>query len=377
MNESESNNRGSSGPPPGQQRPPVDPSGVLTPPAPPPPYVLPPYYPTGQGSQRGGWWTRIATGFFSSLLIFSLLLNVYFVVMLVSMAQGPRESVYLEGDKYRRIVILPITGVIDSDTAKFVHDALAKLKTDLPKALILRVNSGGGGVSASDQIWHELTAFKEEHKVPLVASFGSIAASGGYYISMPADFIVAEPTTITGSIGVIAQAFTVHELLQKIGVKPEIITATDAVKKDKLNPMQPWTDEDRNTLRGILDEAQVRFVDIVDRGRPKLDLDQTKKLATGEVFTCRQAQENKLVDSQGYLEAAIDKAKELAGIGPEVEPLVTQLSPSKGFGLLSALETSVPRDQWGSGVSAQQVRRWVDELSTPVLQYRWSQAVGD
>lgn len=349
-----------------QTRSPVDPSGVLAPPSYGPTYYPPP--PPAAAPKRGGIITRVLTGLVGSLLVMSVVLNIYLGAWFASMMAGPTEATYAEGDHDNRIVVLPIKGMIDSTTANFVHDALKALRENPPKAVVLRVDSGGGGVSASDRIWHEMVQFKEEVKVPIVASFGSIAASGGYYVAAPANYIFAEPTTITGSIGVIAQAMTVQELMKKIGVTPELIIATGSTKKDMLNPMRAWTDEDREALRRILDNAYNRFVDVVAKGRTALTLDQIKQLATGEVFTADQAVQNQLIDEQGFVDAAIEKAKDLAGIGADVAPWVTVISPPRSLSLLGALSTHRPGVE---SINAGQIRRWANELTAPHIEYRW------
>lgn len=351
----------------GQTQSPIDPRATMPPPPPPPHYYPPPpsYSPPGP-SRRSSWLGRLATGFVSTLLLVSLSMNLYFGIFFASMSREPHETLFHEGDASQRIVILPIEGTIDEDTARFVRDVVKKLRKNPPKAIVLRVNSGGGGVSASDRIWHDLSRLKQESQIPIVASFGSIAASGGYYISMPADHIFVEPTTITGSIGVIAQAFTVHELLDKIGVQPELIAATEAVRKDRFNPMRPWSDDERAALRLILDEAQDRFVGIVDQGRSNLDLNKVKQLATGEVYTASQALDHELVDEEGYLENAIDKAKTLAGIS--VDPEVTILSPANGLGILGQISTPVPDP---ASINGRMIHKWIGELTTAHIEYRW------
>jgi len=310
---------------------------------------------------------RLVTGLITSVLLFSIGLNIYLGMWFVAVMSGPTESTYLSGDDRYRIVILPIKGMIDSDTASFVHDALKSLRKNKPLAIVLRVDSGGGGVAASDRIWHDLVSYMEESQVPVVASFGTVAASGGYYVAAPSDYIIAEPSTITGSIGVIAHMFTVQELLKKIGVTPEIIVATHAVRKDMLSPMRDWTEEDRRALRVILDSSYDRFIDIVAKGRENLSPEQVKRLATGEIYTSQQALENRLIDGHGYLGTAIDKACELAGISEDIEPLVTMMSPPRSLSLLGGLSAPVGL----KSITSQGVRRWIGELGAPRIEYRW------
>ena len=304
---------------------------------------------------------------FVSVLMFSLGLNLYFGAVFASAISGPRELPLIDGDEDARIVVLPVDGMIDDDTARFIGAAMRALDKDPPAAIVLRVSSSGGGVGASDRIWHALTEFRDKHEIPIVASFGSVAASGGYYIAAASDHIVAEPTTLTGSIGVISQGFTVQGLLEKVGVTPETISATEATKKDVLNPTRAWTEEDRRALTFILDDAYETFVQVVDNGRPNLATDQVRALATGEIFTSNQAQNNGLVDQEGYLEDAIDKAKQLANIDADVQPYVTVMSPARSLGLLGALGWSGVESTTFDG---EKLRRLLSEAAAPRLEYR-------
>lgn len=323
--------------------------------------------------RRGSFLGRVFTGLVTTVLVVSLLANFYLGMFFVSMTSGASELTYEKGDDDHRIAIVPVQGVIASDMANFIRTALKHLREADPRpdAVVLRVVSPGGTISGSDEIWHELTKFKDETKIPIVASFGSLAASGGYYISAPSDYIVAEPTTITGSIGVIAQAFTIEELLQKVGVKPEVITATEATKKDMLDFTRAWTDADRTALRGLLDHGYERFVSIVQQGRPQQfkTVDDVKKLATGEVFTADKAKELKLIDSIGYLEDAIDKAGQLAKLPAGVKPTVTIIrQPASLFSLLGV---SAPAQSQPRSFTPDDVRDMLSELGTPRLEYRW------
>ncbi|MEE9212038.1 MAG: signal peptide peptidase SppA [Phycisphaeraceae bacterium] len=349
-------------------RPAVDPGGAFQPPTPPPGYPPVAYPPPAPPKPRGGILTRVITGLLTTLLIFSIVLNFYLGGIVFRMTTGPTESVYLEGDHDQRIVILPVRGAIGKEQAAFVRDALMVLKKKPPVAVILRVDSPGGGIAASDRIAHLLEMFRADTGKPIVASFGSIAASGGYYIAAGSDYIIAEPTTITGSIGVIAQGFTIGELLNKIGVKPETVTSTEAVKKDVLDWTRDWTDEDRELLRRFLDSGQERFVQVVLKGRPQMSEQDVKQVATGEPFTAQQALQHKLIDGEGYIEDAIEQAKKLAGLAASDRPEVTVISPPRS--LLDTImgTSSSPLD--GPTISGEQVRRVLTELATPKLEYR-------
>lgn len=312
---------------------------------------------------------RVFTGIMAALLTFSVFLNLYFGAYFASSVSGPVESHYAGTSATQRIVILPIEGAIDSDTASYVGKSLRALRNNRPEALILRINSPGGGVSPSDQIWNGLMQFKNDTGIPIIASFGGVAASGGYYIASAADYIVAEPTCITGSIGVIAQAFTLDRLMDKVGVTPETVVSTDSTQKDNLNTFRPWTESDRKELRDILDNAYERFIKIVDDARPDLDLEQVRKLATGAPYTTKQAMDNKLVDAEGYLGDAIAKAVSMAGLPAGSDPKVTVIQQHTPFGFLGAMGQS-PTPDMSTMFNSEKIRGLAGDLALPQLEYR-------
>lgn len=325
----------------------------------------------------GGTVRRVFTALLASLFLLSIVANVYLYVILMSLTAGPIESIFTEGDHKNRIVILPINGLISDQQVGFVRAALSSLKQDPPKALILRVQSPGGGIGPSDRIAHLLEDYKkargDEGGGIIVASFGSIAASGGYYIAAGCDHIVAEPTTITGSIGVIAQGFTIAKLLQTIGIKPETITSTHAYKKDMLDWTRDWTDTDRRLLRRFLDHGQERFVQIVHHGRRKhLSLKQVNQIATGEPFTAQEALDNKLIDEEGYIEDAIDAAKKLLGMTTQDQPEVTIMrQPTPLLKRITGVTGFPVGDRLGDlSFNVEQTRQLLIELTRPRLEYR-------
>lgn len=187
---------------------------------------------------------------------------------------------------------------------------LRRAETDRSvKAVVLRVDSPGGGVTASDEIHNAVVKLKAQK--PVVASFGSLAASGGYYISAPANKIVSNETSLTGSIGVISVVPNMKGLLEKLGVEMYIFTSGQ--HKDETAGLRPLTEEDKQVLQWIVDESYRRFVTVVAGGR-NLPEARVRTLADGRVYTGRQAKDASLVDQLGDLPEAIDLAAELGGI---------------------------------------------------------------
>jgi protease-4 len=178
------------------------------------------------------------------------------------------------------------------------------------KAIVLRVNSPGGGVVASDEIYHALQGAGK----PVVVSMGELAASGGYYISMAADWIVANPNTLTGSIGVISQFANAEELLDDVGI--QFITIKSGPAKDTGSPFRDMTEAERERWQALVDEVYGNFVQVVVEGR-QMDEAEVREVADGSVYTGQQALELGLVDALGYEEDAIAKAAELGGITGE------------------------------------------------------------
>lgn len=347
-------------------RPPVDPN--YSAPPPPPPHYPPPYYAPPPAKAGGGVVAKVATSLMATIFISSIVLNIYFAIIFSQQVSlGPVvEQTYTAGETDKRITILPINGVINDDTASFVRQAVKALNDDPPAAIVLRVNSGGGTVGASDRIWHELETFKKQHPdIKIVASFGSYAASGGYYISALADHIYAENTCITGSIGVMGQLFTVEGLLDKVGVAPITMVATGSPNKDTANDItRAWTDQDRAVVQTLLDSAYDRFLEVVVQGRAGvLNEDEVRELANGKVFTAQQALDAKLVDSIGYLDDAVTEAARLSGMQPDKARVTVIGSKPTLMHALFGVKTDLP------SLSAEQLRTALTELGVPRLSY--------
>jgi protease-4 len=244
---------------------------------------------------------------------------------------------------------LPSTAITPDRVRSLLDQAAANPAI---KAVVVRVNSPGGSVVASDEIYQAFLA----HDKPIVISMGDTAASGGFYISCGGDFVIAHPDTLTGSIGVISQFFNVQDLLDKVGVDAVVITT--GPYKDIGTPFREMTEEERELWRGILEQIYEDFVAVVAEAR-NLSAEEVREIADGSVFTGQRAKELDLVDAVGTRQAAIDKAAELGGIAGEPRVIELRAQPSflemiYGFQTRSVVPT------------LEEVIGWA---GTPVLQY--------
>lgn len=227
------------------------------------------------------------------------------------------------------IFVLPIYGTIVSGdwtgssqsgyvTSEDVTYALKYIAgQENVKALILDINSPGGSVTASDNIYHEIMQFKKENNIPVIAMFEGTACSGGYYSAMAADYIMALPTTWTGSIGVIMEVPEISKLMGKVGVNVNTITSLNANGgasfKDIGSTYRQMRPEERQLLQTLVTQSWNRFTDIVAQGRKgKITKDQVKKLADGRIYSSEQALKHKLIDQIGYRQDLYKKARTMA-----------------------------------------------------------------
>lgn len=223
-----------------------------------------------------------------------------------------------------RIALIDISGVLMnaaepklfSEGEHVVSFAVEKLNAAAEdwrvKAVVLRLNSPGGTVTASDILYEEIKAFKKKTGKPVIAYFQDVAASGAYYIACAADEIVAEKTTVTGSIGVVMQMLDLSGTMSKIGIGADAITS--GPYKDSGSPFRRMRPEERELFQKIVNGLYDQFVNVVAAGRPKLTREQVQTLADGRVYTADQALEAGLIDRIATLREAIDIAKQRAGI---------------------------------------------------------------
>lgn len=282
----------------------------------------------------------------------ALLALFFLVAFLITVVLTGEEGGANSGAK---IGVVVLEGVISSDLAERTVRQLAKYGDDPAiKAIVLRIDSPGGGVASSQEVYEEVKRIRARGKL-VVASLGSIAASGGYYVACVAERIFGNAGTLTGSIGVIVQLANAEELLRKIGVASTVVTSGPF--KDSGNPTRALRPEEREAFQALVDDVYQQFVEAVSQGR-RMSVAEVRQVADGRIYTGRQAKELRLIDELGTLQDAIMYAASTSGIVGK--PRLVQEGKERFWWLKFVLErfpeSSVFRSL--SNVDA-------------VLQYRW------
>ena len=246
-----------------------------------------------------------------------------------------------------RIALIRIEGVI-LDAQETLGELKKFSENPSVKAIVLRIDSPGGGGVPSQEIYDAVRRVRTKSNKAVIASMGSVAASGGYYIAAATDRIVANPGTLTGSIGVIMEMANVEGLLQKIGVEGVVVKS--GKYKDVGSPLRKMSDEERGLLQTVMDDVHKQFIEAVAEGR-SLEVPEVQALADGRIFTGRQAKAAKLVDELGNLDDAIQLAADVVGI--EGEPKV--IEQRRRFSIRELLESKLssvlPKFDFHSGVN--------------------------
>ena len=281
-------------------------------------------------------------------IIISVSVLAVLAAVIIPLTLIPRSAV-------SKIAVIPLSGPITTGdysllsgsviTPNLVRNYLTEAEEDKAvKAIIFRIESPGGEIAPCQEILWEIEKIGETKTI--VVSMGGRAASGGYYISSKADRIVALPTTMTGSIGVISQIMNVEGLLEKLGI--EIETFKGGMYKDMYRGFREMTQEEKEIMQGMVDEYTELFIEVVAEGRG-LDKEDVRNLATGQMYSGTEAKELGLIDELGDLDTAIELATELANIE---DPIVDYYQPPgltlwSLLGLVDAIQTRL------SGLSAQ------------------------
>ena len=254
------------------------------------------------------------------VLLFCLALSGCIHVDVFSGRGGLQETT-ISGEGPDKVLLIDISGALTTskDSGLFSKPSLpARLKEELTKAeeddhikaIVLRINTPGGTVTSSDILYHELQEFKQKRKVPIITSIMDLGTSGGYYVAMASDFIFAHPSTITGSIGVIMLTLNAQGFMEKVGIQPTAIVS--GPKKAMGSPFRAMNEEELAIFQDAIDRLYVRFLAVVEQGRPKLNKTQIRELADGRIYTADIAKAQGLIDEIGYLDDAIERAKKTA-----------------------------------------------------------------
>jgi protease IV len=263
----------------------------------------------------------------ASLVFLALTCTGCITVDVLGGKPGKLRETVVEGERGPKIALIEIEGVLreapqptrlglvehESPVARVRAQLDKAAKDRAVKAVVLRIHSPGGTATASEIIYGEIQRFKAKKSAPVVAQLVGIATSGAYYAAMAADSVYANPTTVTGSIGVIFVSVNASGLMEKLGLADQTITT--GPYKDAGSPLRPMTPEDRALMHGVLNDLYRRFVQVVVAGRPQLSATRVVELADGRIYSATQAQANGLVDGIADLPSTIDEVRRRAGLG--------------------------------------------------------------
>ena len=316
------------------------------------------------------------------LLFFSIGINTIITIFKTDFFSGfgdslTYESVIESGDFSSRIAHLTVNGVIQDvgepsiwEAVEYNHQAFmqqldAVLTDDTVKAVLLSVNSPGGGVIESAEIHEKLVQIKEEKQIPIYVSMGSLAASGGYYIAAPADKIFAQRETITGSIGVIMQSLNYSKLAEKVGIEYETIKSGE--HKDMFGGTRPSTPDELAMLQEMIDESYEQFVDIIEDGRNMSEAD-VKKVADGRVLGGTQAVKAGLVDAIGNEKVALATLRAEQGL--EEAELFEYAAESDNWALLLGVKIG---SMFSPSAETQAISKIISSTSSPRMMYLYGE----
>ncbi|WP_313799531.1 signal peptide peptidase SppA [Cytobacillus sp.] len=335
---------------------------------------------------NGKRWAALAIA--AAIFVFSVITNIATGIMftdvessITEMFAGSNaaftEEVVEEGSELKKIAVLDVNGTIQDtgDATSFFAsggynhkgfmDRLEQVKEDnAVKAVIIQVNSPGGGVVESAQIHDKIKEIQEETKKPVYISMGSMAASGGYYISAPADKIFASPETLTGSLGVIMQGVNYAGLAEKYGV--DFVTIKSGPYKDIMSPSREMTEEEKQILQSMIDNSYEGFVKVISEGR-NIPAAKVKEIADGRIYDGRQALELNLIDGFGYVDDVIDVLKKDHKLNGAK---VVKYTDNLGFGSLFSMGA---QKIMGQDIEMAGLMKMLSQPNSPRLMYLYAE----
>jgi protease-4 len=347
----------------------------------PPPMMPPGFFRPPQRSFARVIFTTLASIIFG----LSLTLNLYTFFFSnigssfsLAPSQDVTQTVVVEGSTSEKIAIIPVTGVIRQRTFDDFNQMLTLAEKDQNvKAIVIAVNTPGGAVSPSDEINARINRFRKNNpKRPVVVSMGGMATSGGYYVSCAADYIIAEPTTLTGNIGVIQVRYNVSKLANEYGVQETTITAPRDGYKNAGSSFKPVSEKETLYWQSIIDDAYGTFKTVVGKGREGKLTQKIEQIADGQVYPADKALALGLIDSIGYENDAYDQAAKLANLSnkhvvkySKQQGILDVLGGMEGKSHLSPKSTGASLNI--NGVNVNIDRETLDELSRPGIMYLW------
>lgn len=372
-------------PPPGQ--------GPVQPPSFPPMPTRAGGYPPGYGAmppvmmmppprQGGGLAKALLVTLATTVFGLSLMLNVWLLVIVGASESESSDLKAIEtplvhnagGDPKQKVAIVKLDGVITDDSARPLIQLLDHVQADGDvRALIVEINSPGGAVTPSDELYARVLRFKTERQIPVYISMNSLAASGGYYVAMAGDKIFASETTMTGSIGVLFQRFDLTGFAEKYGIRQDAIVSDGATYKDSGSPFKELKADELAYFKSLLNDAFATFKARIKAGRPNLSASQIEMAANGKIYTAKQAQSLGLIDQVGYLSDAVADVSKVAGLTkPHVVRIERELSfAEKLFGGSQAKASFGGASVSVGGANVTVDRALVDDVLRPRPMYLW------
>ncbi|MFN0156758.1 MAG: signal peptide peptidase SppA [Bacteroidota bacterium] len=290
---------------------------------------------------------------FLGILAFLAVIAAGFTFLMISLFTGSERTTEVVRSGGDKIALVEVDGII-VDSEDIVRQLKEHRENSSIKAILIRIESPGGGVVASQEIYEEVRKTRDSGK-PVVASMGSVAASGGYYVACGASRLVANPGTLTGSIGVISEFLQLEDALTKLGVGVKVIKSGRL--KDAGSPARAMTEDDEKYFQELIDDIHRQFVDVVERER-SLEHEQAVELADGRVFTGIQAVELGLIDTIGTYEDAVQITADLAGI--EGDPAIVKERKRRNV-----------IDRWFGDVTESLSSLKSELLNRPILSYKF------
>jgi protease-4 len=303
-------------------------------------------------------------------------------VKLFSDATDPLKEFTIQGTEKGKVLVISVRGVISTrpqekflrSMPSMVQEVVSQLKMAEKdkeiKCLLLKIDSPGGTVTASDILYNEITAYKERTHAKIVVSMMDVAASGGYYISLPADVIVAHPTTITGSIGVVFMSPNITGLMDKIGLTMEVNKS--GKNKDMGSPFRRPTPEEQELLQEVTDSLADRFLNLVRKHR-EIDQGNISRISSARVFLAEEARELGLIDRIGYLDEAVREAQHISGLSENAKVVAYRRSEFPNDNLYNPSTAQSPYN--GPPVIDVGIPDYVSQLAAGFY-YIWTPALG-